>query len=58
MTSINNYEDTTNFFKENNYFDYPKDCVFFFKQYMDGYLMLLNFLTTDIQQYRLSAFIY
>lgn len=31
MTSINNYEDTTNFFKENNYFDY-KDRIIFFKQ--------------------------
>ncbi len=32
MTSIYNDELTKNFFEEKNYFDYPKDCIYFFKQ--------------------------
>ena len=32
MTSEANYEDTVQFFEDNNYFDYPKNYVFFFKQ--------------------------
>lgn len=34
MTSEENYPATKAFFEENNYFDYPKENVFFFKQYM------------------------
>ena len=32
MTSRENNEQTTNFFKENNYFGYDKDSIIFFKQ--------------------------
>lgn len=32
MTSIYNDDDTKNFFKEHNYFGYPENYVFFFKQ--------------------------
>lgn len=32
MTSEANYHDTVQFFEDNNYFDYPKNYVFFFKQ--------------------------
>lgn len=32
MTNINNDEQTKKFFEEKNYFDYPKEKVFFFKQ--------------------------
>ena len=32
MTSTENYSDTVNFFKENNYFGYDKDKIMFFKQ--------------------------
>lgn len=32
MTSIYNDEETKNFFKEKNYFGYPKDAILFFKQ--------------------------
>ena len=32
MTSIENNDETINFFKEHNYFDYPKEKIKFFKQ--------------------------
>mgnify|MGYP000339721817 CR=1 FL=1 len=32
MTSVDNNDDIVEFFEENNYFDYPKDSVMFFKQ--------------------------
>ena len=32
MTSKENYEQTVAFFKEKNYFDYPKEYIIFFKQ--------------------------
>lgn len=32
MTSIYNDEETKKFFKEKNYFGYPKDAIYFFKQ--------------------------
>ncbi len=32
MTSRENHDDTVKFFKENNYFGYPGDAIFFFKQ--------------------------
>lgn len=40
MTSVSNNDDTINFFEQNNYFNYPKDCITFFKQ---GELPLLDF---------------
>ena len=39
MTSEDNNEQTINFFKEHNYFDYPKNHIKFFKQ---GNMPLLN----------------
>lgn len=32
MTSIYNDEETKKFFEQKNYFNYPKDCIHFFKQ--------------------------
>ena len=48
MTSEINHEDTVNFFKEHNYFNYPEDSIFFFPQTMipvmskEGKLLLEN----------------
>ena len=39
MTSEENNEDTIDFFEKNNYFNYPKEKIFFFKQ---GELPILN----------------
>ena len=39
MTSKQNNEDTIKFFEENNYFNYPKENIYFFKQ---GELPVLN----------------
>jgi len=39
MTSEDNNDDIIEFFEEHNYFDYPKDCVMFFKQ---GQMPLIN----------------
>ena len=39
MTSEENHENTIHFFEENNYFEYPKDAICFFKQ---GRLPMLN----------------
>ena len=39
MTSKQNYEETIAFFKEKNYFNYPKENIYFFKQ---GELPVLN----------------
>ena len=39
MTSEENHQDTVKFFEENNYFNYPKEAIQFFKQ---GTLPMLN----------------
>lgn len=39
MTSKQNHEETISFFKEKNYFNYPKENIYFFKQ---GELPVLN----------------
>lgn len=39
MTSKQNYKDTVKFFEEKNYFNYPKENIYFFKQ---GELPVLN----------------